>query len=240
MDQQPRRVTFADGLEMLVALRNQTRGATDPERAFVNFCLANINLSHARNLQDLWVAHETRGQRGGFFVEFGATDGVSASNSLMLEQQLGWRGILAEPARCWHAALRANRTGAIDERCVWVRSGERVRFSEAADPVYSGLAGFSEAPEAAAYEVETIALGELLTAHGAPRRIDYLSVDTEGPEPDILAAFDFAAWDVRLLTVEHNHVPERRERMRAIMDAQGYVRRLESLSAADDWYVKAG
>ncbi len=70
--------------------------------------------------QDLFVLSATDFKTGGYFVEFGATDGVTLSNSLMLERCYGWRGILAEPAKCWQAALRQNRTVAIDDRCVWV------------------------------------------------------------------------------------------------------------------------
>ena len=239
-------MSFADGLEILVALRNQTRGATDQERAFVNFCLGNINLSHARNLQDLWVAHETKGMRDGFFVEFGATDGVSGSNSFMLEQELGWRGILAEPARGWHVALRANRSGPIDLRCVWARTGERLTFNETDDAVYSTIDRFSDGDGHALqrangtrYEVETISLIDLLSVHNAPKRIDYLSIDTEGSEAVILEAFDFAAYEPQLITVEHNRSSQR-ERLFALLSAKGYVRRLENLSAADDWYVHAG
>ncbi|HEX7947688.1 MAG TPA: FkbM family methyltransferase, partial [Phenylobacterium sp.] len=72
---------------------------------------------------------------------------------------------------------------------------------------------------------------------GAPRRIDYLSLDTEGSELDILAAFDFDAWDVRLITVEHNHT-DRREAVFDLLTGKGYARKFESLSRVDDWYVK--
>ena len=49
--------------------------------------------------QDILVAVLARFKRNGYFVEFGATDGVYLSNTFLLEQQLGWTGILAEPAR---------------------------------------------------------------------------------------------------------------------------------------------
>jgi len=40
------------------------------------------------------------------FLEFGATDGLSLSNSYMLENELGWKGILAEPSPQWHKKLK--------------------------------------------------------------------------------------------------------------------------------------
>ena len=33
----------------------------------------------------------------GFFIECGANDGVSQSNTLLLEQKLNWSGLLIEP-----------------------------------------------------------------------------------------------------------------------------------------------
>ena len=65
--------------------------------------------SNAQLLQDLWVLYELKEKRNGYFVEFGACDGMSLSNTLLLEKTFGWQGALAEPARAWHAALYANR-----------------------------------------------------------------------------------------------------------------------------------
>ncbi|MCA6282394.1 MAG: FkbM family methyltransferase, partial [Phenylobacterium sp.] len=70
-----------------------------------------------------------------------------------------------------------------------------------------------------------------------PRRIDYLSIDTEGSELDILQALDFDAWEIRLIMVEHNFTPKRRE-IHGFLTAKGYRRKFETLSNVDDWYVR--
>jgi hypothetical protein len=85
--------------------------------------------------------------------------------------------------------------------------------------------------------VETVSLNDLLAGWDAPRRIDYLSLDTEGSELDILQHFDFAARDVRLISVEHNHTARRRP-IFDLLTARGYRRRFETLSSVDDWYVR--
>lgn len=87
------------------------------------------------------------------------------------------------------------------------------------------------------YPVETVSLNDLLAFWDAPRRIDYLSIDTEGSELDILQHFDFDAYDVRLITVEHNHT-DRRQPICDLLAAQGYQRKFETLSNVDDGYVK--
>ena len=84
-----------------------------------------------------------------------------------------------------------------------------------------------------------MSLNDLLAHWDAPRRIDYPSIDTEGSELDILTAFDFDAWDVRLITVEHNHGPQR-QGLIELLTAKGYRRKFKHLSGVDDWYVKAG
>jgi hypothetical protein len=163
-----RTTTFAEALELLAALRNQTRKPSGDEQvAFIGFCLANLGRSHGQFLQDLWVAYELRSKREGFFVEFGAANGVHASNSLLLERDLGWSGILAEPARIWHPHLRANRKCFIDERCVWVRTGEELVFNQPAIALHSTIDSYSNSDlhsdtrvEGERYPVQTVSLLE--------------------------------------------------------------------------------
>jgi hypothetical protein len=90
--------------------------------------------------QDLLAAVAGNFKTGGFFVEFGATDGKTLSNSFLLEKELGWNGILAEPARMWHESLKAARSSAICDKAVWGKSGQTLLFHE--DAELSTLKGF--------------------------------------------------------------------------------------------------
>src|SRR5262245_4512126 len=77
-------------------------------REFVTYCLVNFRDSGSDNFQDLYVRHRLKDRREGYFVEFGAFDGVAYSNTVSLERGREWRGILAEPNPNCHAALKAN------------------------------------------------------------------------------------------------------------------------------------
>ena len=80
--------------------------------------------------QDFFVLSELNFKRDGFFVEFGACNGVDHSNSYILEKEFGWTGIIAEPARSWQKELDRNRSCHIDHDCVWSITGANVLFYE--------------------------------------------------------------------------------------------------------------
>lgn len=205
--------------------------------------LSLIRNSAAQFRQDLFVLSTLGFKRNGYFVEFGATDGLAFSNTLLLEKSFGWQGILAEPARGWHPALRANRPGPIETRCVWKDSNTLLRFNELPLSGLSGIAGQQTGVngashgESTAYEVQSISLTDMLEKYAAPRTIDYLSIDTEGSEFDILSHFDFSKYDIRVITCEHNFTPNR-QRIHELLIAQGYERRHEKVSSVDDWYAR--
>ena len=89
------------------------------------------------------------------------------------------------------------------------------------------------------YLVETVTLNDLLKQNMAPTLIDYLSIDTEGSEFEILKAFDFSRYDVRLITVEHNYRKDRDDIYRLLL-SNGFVRKFATISLVDDWYVNSG
>ena len=92
---------------------------------------------------------------------------------------------------------------------------------------------------ASTYAVETISLLDLLQTNGAPAYIDYLLVDTEGSEFDILKDFDFSKFQFGVITIEHNYNKANRDRLYALLTSKGYIRKYQSLSRWDDWYVKS-
>ena len=200
--------------------------------------------SKSQMRQDIFVLSTLGFKRDGFFVDFGATDGVHWNNSYLMETEFGWRGICAEPARCWHERLSANRTARIVKKCVWTKSGELLDFDETAAPeisTISSFAGFDYMSDhrkiKKTYKVETVSLNDMLSDSDAPHLMDYLSIDTEGSELEILKGLDHERYSFRVITCEHNYT-SLREEIIEFLETKGYVRRFPELSLYDDWFVK--
>ncbi|WP_457107197.1 FkbM family methyltransferase [Methylobacterium sp. P5_C11] len=211
---------------------------------FLIYAARRAPLSNAQLMQDLWVLYELGQKRDGYFVELGACDGSTLSNTLLLEEIFGWRGVLAEPARCWQERLRAKRHCYITDQCVYGQGGQALTFNETRAAEYSTIDALSEADtqghlrrDGTRYEVETVSLRDVLREAGAPRVIDYISLDTEGSEIEILRNFDFSEYDVKLLSVDHNYTSQRGE-IYDLLSRNGYRRKFENLSMFDDWYIK--
>jgi len=194
-------------------------------------------------MQDLWVCFELSEKRGGFFVEFGSTNGLKNSNTWLLEKKLGWNGILAEPNPIWHADLATNRTASIEHKCVSSKSNEIVTFiaTDESDPELSAIADFSKGDhfsdlrsQGKHIQVETISLDDLLEKYQAPPVVDYLSIDTEGSELDILSAYSFDR-KFDLISVENNRKTEKA--IQKLLESKGYKRVFEQFSQWDGWYV---
>ena len=198
------------------------------------------SLSKSQLSQDIFVLTYFNFKRDGYFDEFGATNGVDLSNTWLLEKEFGWKGILAEPSKNWHEELSNNRSCNIENKAVWIKSDETLTFLEATVPEISTIDDFrsidSHSRKGKIYEVETISLEDLLDKYDAPSVIDYLSIDTEGSELDILSNFDFEKYKFRVITVEHNFT-ENREKINRLLTSKGYKQVLESISAFDDWYI---
>ena len=154
--------------------------------------------------------------------------------------KFGWKGILSEPAKSMHRELTNNRNVHLDFDCVWHTSNEQVTFWEfpkkvrrsgiplGNNPVYSVSKSKIE------YSANTVSLNDLLERYDAPKEIDYLSIDTEGTEFEIIKDFDFKKYKIAVITIEHNG---NREEIYSLLSSYGYRRVLESVSIVDDWYV---
>ncbi len=212
---------------------------------FFQWALAHAPMSKAQLFQDLWVLWELGQKRNGYFCEFGATDGLLLSNTYLLEKSWGWTGILAEPNPVYHDALGRQRSCHISHDCVFSDSGKILPFIFATVPYLSRLADTvpedaqeiqGRREEESRVDVRSITLNDLLDAHDAPRHIDYISIDTEGSEFEILKNFDFSRRSVGMFTVEHNGT-ETRSQVFNLLRSQGYERRISEFSRWDDWYI---
>ena len=201
----------------------------------------NIKLSKSQLAQDLFVLSELNFKKKGFFVEFGATNGINLSNTYLLEKKYKWNGILAEPARQWHNELLKNRDVFIEKNCVWTDSNKTLTFNEIGelstiDTFSNSDMHNSERIKGHKYEVKTISLEDLLDKYRAPSVIDYLSIDTEGSEFEILSAFNFEKYKFRVITCEHNFTLNR-QKIFKLLTSKGYLRKYINISKFDDWYV---
>lgn len=243
-------IARADAMLGLLSITRKTRRRkTGIERGraldnFFNFALPNAHRSQSQIMQDLWVLFELSERKAGFFVEFGATNGVTMSNTHLLEKQYGWTGIVAEPNPAFHARLGRERSCQISHDAVHATTGEAI-FLCTEKPAFSRLAGIQ--PDDVferegrrvvrkEHKVGTVSLDDLLDRYDAPDRIDYVSIDTEGAELDILSTFEFKRRRIDLFTIEHNFVPERAG-VQALMAANGYLQRFPEFSRFDDWYI---
>jgi len=205
--------------------------------------LAETSKSTAQLHQDLIALMFHEFKSNGYFVEFGATDGVRFSNTHLLEKSYAWNGILAEPGKNWHKSLKSNRTAKIETKCVWSKSGEILEFNETEIGELSTIEMFSSGDmhsdqrvSGNRYNVETLSLEDLLDRNQAPNFIEYLSIDTEGSEFQILSTFNFSKYTFGFISCEHNYTASREE-VYELLAKQGYTRVLEDISLFDDWYI---
>jgi FkbM family methyltransferase len=174
--------------------------------------------SYALNQLDLKLLPYLK-RWGGFFVEAGANDGRSQSNTWYLEKYYGWQGILIEPIPALADQCRKNRPGSVVENCALVPfdyAGATVEMrycnlmslvkgamkSEAEDLAHI-KAGVEVQPGVTPYEVQVPArtLTSVLDQH-QPRRIDLLSLDVEGYELNVLKGLDLDKYRPSLMLIE--------------------------------------
>ncbi len=170
--------------------------------------------------QDLYV-YETffKDKKNGVFIDIGAHDGISLSNTYFFEKFLGWQGICIEPIPEVFAQLQSNRQCLCLQGCIYDKS-ETVQFLrvhgypemlsgiiETYNPYHfqrierevQYMGGSLEIIEVKCYPLTKLLLDQGLT------HIDYLSIDTEGGEMGILQSIDFSQIDIDVIDIENNY-----------------------------------
>jgi FkbM family methyltransferase len=179
------------------------------------------------------VAAFFRGNEG-YFVEVGANDPHERSQTWHLEQA-GWTGVLIEPQPDLAARLReARKARVFAVACSSPgNSGRQLPF-HVAGPL-SSLDRRLMAPGAMPEKIINVpirTLDSILDEAGTPIAFEFLSIDVEGHEIEVLRGFDIARWQPQLILIE-DHVADLSKHR--YLNSAGYriIRRYEN----NGWYV---
>lgn len=162
---------------------------------------------HSQNSEDLLLlptlmaSTASGGGGAGLFVELGAFDGMSISNTLLLERCFNWTGVLIEANPENYARLLRSEREAAKVHAAACPLGESVTMSQGAGPMASQLNASAwkskirrKSPAVSvACKPLSLIMRETLPA---PHRANFLSLDVEGAEAVVLATVDPAAFDI--------------------------------------------
>ncbi len=203
-------------------------------------------LKFSENDYDKWLLHKTNFKRQGYFVDIGAGDGIIGSNTFLLEKFYNWQGICVDPNPTFLKSLCGSRDCLISDLAVYKQSGKVLPFKHLQQHrtefigwhFRSGLAENVDKTSVQFddHRVYSITLNDLLELYAAPKEIDYISIDTEGSEVDILGNFDFDKYIIKFFTIESNN-EENRNKVIDIMSKNKY-NIIEDLESKEDRFEK--
>ena len=177
------------------------------------FQLGEQNQIHfsAQYAQDIVAYLFFKGKTDGFYIDIGANDGFSGSTTYWAEQ-IGWKGICIEPQKTAFERMKKVRKCTMYNCAVSNYSQENVEFIMFPNKdTRSGLANsmsqrhievartFSNMEKTF---VSTKVFGDIMNDFPNVNYVDFLSIDTEGHEMQVLQSIDFGKFKFGLLTIE--------------------------------------
>jgi FkbM family methyltransferase len=196
-----------------------------------------LSLSQFR--QDIDVLKFFNFKNNGYFVDVGAYDGKEISNTYVLEHFYHWKGICFEPLPNEFKMCQENRPNSICiNKAAFSESGKEFNFA-----VYKGLSGITEYIDTHKnifdfcefIKVQSVTLTEILNENNAPLYIEYLSIDTEGSELEVLKGIDFEKYSFGIIHIEHNFEELKRKNIKIFLEERGYFFQKEN--EVDDYYI---
>lgn len=162
-------------------------------------------------------------KKNGFFIEIGAYDGIDSSNTYVLEKEYNWNGLCVECNPIYYNNLSNSRNCYKSNNAVYNEDGREMEFYDSGG--YAGLVETNNHQHIVNHpkiKVYTKKLTTLLDEISAPSFIEYLSLDTEGSEYEILKAHDFNKYKIGYICVEHNSIEHNRLAIRELLESKGY------------------
>ena len=184
--------------------------------------------------QDKYVNEQFfKDSKNGVFVDIGAYDGVTGSNSLFFEKELGWTGLCVEPMPESYEKLKKERTCFCIEGAVAAtrKKSQFLQIPDYADQLSGLIENYHPTHlqkirnceqifgnPAKVIEVECYTFNELMKNNGITH-INFLSVDTEGNEYEILESIDWEKHKIDVITVEDNYNDPR---FQILLESKGF------------------
>lgn len=230
--------------QFLKTERSRRRGEALRQAHTISNMLSPPSLFFSQSGQDRVIDRILQGKRDGVFVDIGGYDGVTGSNTLFFEIFRNWTGVLIEPSAQQLKRAQTVRKCPCLGYAVAGKTG-KADFMEVTSG-YMQMSGFLDS-----YDTNTLAQVRANPSHQEVihrlpkktlqailreqklKKIDYLSLDVEGAELDILQGFAFEKYDIDFMSIENNlqssDLPE-------FMRTKGYE--LIEFTGVDDIYRK--
>jgi FkbM family methyltransferase len=193
-------------------------------------------------------------KRNGVFMELGALDGTKFSNTFFFQKELDWYGILIEPNT--HSFVQLLQSRCVNSRNLCLNTAvcsqaRPVHFAHA-DAV-GGIIEFMSPAFMQRFHPDLVAdpssanklpvipcvpVGTLFKLFGI-LHIDWLSLDVEGGELEVIKTIDFNSVNIQVLTIELDGTnPSKDKEVKDILLANGY-RLLEApaFQLTNSWFV---
>lgn len=178
----------------------------------------------------------------GHAIEVGACDGIFYSNTYAFELA-GWTCLAIEPNPEWWSQLVKNRRHSQPYAIASESGKATLNVYDIRQADHSAVTGIKPdkrlvdgyaATLVKAVEVPTRTLEEAIKEAGIFPKIDYVSIDTEGSELDVMEGFDIEKWKPKLVILENNYddieIPQ-------YMETRGYRR--DKRVGVNDFFIQA-
>lgn len=177
--------------------------------------------------QDRWVLFQVLPlMERGYFLDIAAADGITHSNTYVLEKHFGWGGLCIEPNPGFYKQLLKNRDCLADPSVVSDKR-EILEFRidngqlggiVAEDTDNNARTRGKQLSGATIMRLQARTINEILAENDVPKMIDYFSLDVEGSEERIISTLDFNSYQFKSITIERPT-----KRVNEILFDNGYI-----------------
>lgn len=193
---------------------------------------------HSQALQDYFIdKYVFKKKENGFFLDIGGNDPIKINNTYFFEKNRSWIGLAFEPMKTQRDKWALERkTECL--LCALGSSNDKAEFCEYEDHEMSGFSSEVEytGKVKARYTVPVRRLTDILEERGITH-VDFVSLDVEGAEIEVLNGIDFSKVDITCFTIENNKGAERERRIIRFMLDHGY--KIKARLWLDDVWIRA-